>query len=424
MLDDSRAAAGRAMKLNLYRRHKPNCVGAHPWQSRSSELEERRKAWKRCDCVIHFSATIGDKFGRKATPTTDWDEARAFAQDLAATGSWNGAVAARALKADAPAEPQRITIDEAIRVYLANRQASVASPTLRKYRTFTKQLQAFAESRGYVCLDQFRPADIDIYFTGSKLNGLSKAKMLDWLRAFWRFAVNRDWVAKSPVSPDLRPPSGAARGADRMPFTDEQLADIIEACTRFEDYVPARWGNRFGSGAWTGEDLKDFIWFSVYTGLRISDVVLFDMDRLHGNNVFLRAKKNENEVFAYIPDWLRDRLQARAKRCGRQPFMMSKTKRLDTVTNTWRRKLDKVFEAADIGSAIGSHHRFRHTFARILLQKGVPVASVADLMGDSEAVVRKHYSRWTTDRQAALTSILKDAFADKPKLVSIRGGRR
>ena len=40
--------------------------------------------------------------------------------------------------------------------------------------------------------------------------------------------------------------------------------------------------------------------------------MLFDMERLHGNEVFLRAKKNGGEVFAYIPDWLRDRLQARA----------------------------------------------------------------------------------------------------------------
>ena len=51
----------------------------------------------------------------------------------------------------------------------------------------------------------------------------------------------------------------------------------------------------------------------IYTGLRISDVVLFDMERLHGNEVFLRAKKNGGDVFTWIPDWLRDRLIARAK---------------------------------------------------------------------------------------------------------------
>jgi hypothetical protein len=33
-------------------------------------------------------------------------------------------------------------------------------------------------------------------------------------------------------------------------------------------------------------------------------------------------------------------------------------------------------------------HRLLHTFARILLQKGVPVADVADLLGNDEKTVR------------------------------------
>ena len=409
------------MRINLYRRHKPNCVGGHPWQSRSSELEERRKTWKRCDCVIHFSATIGGKFGRKATTTTDWDEARSYASALAASGSWDGSVAASAPEPIAASTPQRVTIADAIRIFLASRKATVAHPTYRKYKTFTKQLQAFAESRGYVMLDQFRPADIDIYFMDSTLGPRSKAKMLERLRSFWRFAVNRDWINKSPVSPDLKAPTGSARAANKVPFTDEQLADIIKACDQLEDQ---KWGNRYGSGVWTGEDLKDFIWLMTFTGLRISDAVLFDIRRLHGNEVFLRAKKNGGEVFAYIPDWLRDRLNARAERCGNQPFLIGRTKRLDTVIDTWRERLQKVFELADVGTERATPHRFRHTFARILLQKGVPVSAVADLMGDTEQVIRASYNRWVPERQAALTAILKDAFSNKPKLTAIKGGRR
>jgi integrase len=183
-------------------------------------------------------------------------------------------------------------------------------------------------------------------------------------------------------------------------------------------------GNRHGAGTWTGEDLKDFIWLSVHTGLRISDVVLFDIERLRGNEVFLRAKKNGGDVFAYLPDWLRDRLVARAKCWGRQPFMVGGTKRLDTVIDTWRERLRKVFELADIGDERATPHRFRHTFARILLQKGVPLADVADLLGDDEKTVRLHYARWVPERQARLTNILKDAFNENPMLARARGGNR
>jgi hypothetical protein len=39
-----------------------------------------------------------------------------------------------------------------------------------------------------------------------------------------------------------------------------------------------------------------------------------------------------------ILDWLRNRLAARAKRSGNQPFMIGGTKRLDTVIDTWRQR--------------------------------------------------------------------------------------
>jgi len=124
--------------VNLYRRRKPNCIGGHPWQSRSSELEERRKSWRRCDCVIHFSATTGGKFGRKARPTTDWEEARGWASSLAASGTSDGPVAPVLPGPEAAPSPQRISIDHAIKFSFradilqpwALHQNSILPPTL------------------------------------------------------------------------------------------------------------------------------------------------------------------------------------------------------------------------------------------------------------------------------------------------------
>jgi hypothetical protein len=82
------------------------------------------------------------------------------------------------------------------------------------------------------------------------------------------------------------------------------------------------------------------------SGLRISDVALFDIKRLQGNEVFLRAKKNGGEVSAYIPDWLRDTLVQRAKTHGSMLFVTGESRRLETVTNTWRRRLNRVFQVA------------------------------------------------------------------------------
>jgi hypothetical protein len=47
----------------------------------------------------------------------------------------------------------RVLISESVKVFLNKREvAKIAPPTLRKYRTFTRQLTVFAESRGSVML--------------------------------------------------------------------------------------------------------------------------------------------------------------------------------------------------------------------------------------------------------------------------------
>jgi integrase len=411
------------MPLNLYRRHRQECEGGHLEESRSGEFEERKKAWKRCACFIFASGTLGGSFKRKYTGKTDWDAARVIAAEWEQARAWDGTPA---LPPPAPVEkpaPVRITIADAIKVFLSNREgAKIAPATLRKYRTFTNQLAAFGDSRGYVMLDQFTSADIDVFYSAWKLGARAKSKRLGTLRAFFRFCMNRKWLTENPVSTDIKPPIGANRVANKAPYTDAELQRIIDACDRMPDIT---WRSGMGQGIWTGEDVKDFIWVMTYTGLRISDVGLFHMNRLTGNEVFLRAKKNGGDVFAYIPDWLRDRLTARAKRCGVRPFVAGQSDRLETVTDTWRRKIGKVFELAGRFDEPPTPYRFRHTFARILLQRGVPVADVADLLGDDEDTVREHYARWVPERQARLTKILKDAFDDKPKpkLVAIPGGR-
>jgi integrase len=420
------------LALNLYRRHRQECESGHPEESRSGEFEERKKGWKRCACFIFASGTLGGKFKRKYTGKSDWDEAKALGAAWEKAGSWDDTPAPppEPPHVEKPA-PARITIADAVKVFLTHREgAKIAPATLRKYRTFTKQLTAFADTRGYVKLDQFTSADVDVFYSGWNLGARTKGKALGMLRSFFRFCAKRKWIAidatdpKSigPVSSDLKPPIGANHVANKTPYTDEELHHIIEACDKIGTVV---WMNGNEQGQWTGEDVKDFIWVMVYTGLRISDVALFNMNRLKGNEVFLRAKKNGGDVFAFIPDWLRDRLIKRARASGTRLFVAGRSDRLETITDMWRRKIGKVFELAGVFEERPTPHRFRHTFARILLQRGVPVADVADLLGDDEETVREHYARWVPERQARLTKILQEAFDDKPKpkLVAIPGGR-
>jgi hypothetical protein len=50
---------------------------------------------------------------------------------------------------------------------------------------------------------------------------------------------------------------------------------------------------------------------------------------------------------------------------------------------------------------------------------------VAELLGNTEEIVRKHYAAWVPERQARITKLLQEAFEGKPKpkLVAFPGGR-
>jgi integrase len=412
------------MALNLYRRHGSHCVGGRALHAMTYEADELRRTWKNCSCPIYASGTLGGKFKRKNTERTKWADAKSAVRTWEDACSWDGGSKIETLAITATSTPApsatRITIADAMTAFLAIREGSKIAPsTLRKYRTFCHQLRAFADDIGYIMLDQFGAADIDVFYSRWQLGPRAKGKGLGTLRAFFRFAVAREWLTKSPVTNDLKPPLGANRVGNKFPFTDEELERIYTACDRLGR---VEWANGQNMGNWTGEDVKDFISLLIHTGFRISDAALFHIDRLHGNEILLRAQKNGGDVFMWIPDWLRDRIIMRAKKFGQRPFITGASDRLETVTDIWRRRLNRVFDISGHFEQRPTPHRFRHTFARVLLQRGVPVSDVADLMGDDEDTVRQHYARWVPERQARLTNILREAFTGKPKpkVVSLR----
>lgn len=404
------------MALAFYRRHRRDCKAGHPEELRTSEYDERKKGWRRCECPIIASGTLQRKFRRQATGQWEWDAARAMAGNWEAAGNWTDQASIVVPPPQETASSPRTTISEAMKAFLAKCQnRSIQPSTFAKYRTFGNQLSAFAESRGYVYLDQLTVSDMDLFYASWKDGIRAKAKKLDRLKSFVKFCRKRKWL-EDDITGDLEAPAGSSVTLPKSPFTDEELNRIYAAC------------DAIGTGGrrnWTGEDAKDFIFLSIYTGLRISDVATFDITkRLRGNDVFLRMHKTRQPLFTWIPDWLVNRLRARHQTQGALIFRCGVSLTMKQLTDIWRNKrLATVFALAGPFEEKPTPHRFRHTFVRILLEKGVPVADVAELIGDTEEVLRKHYSRWISSRQNRLTKILQDAFEDRPKLVAISGAR-
>jgi site-specific recombinase XerD len=357
------------------------------------------------------------KYRRQSTGKWEWEDAKAVVAGWEQAGSWDGKPAAPVPLSDS-AKPERVRIIDATESFIAKCQnRGIATVTLKKYKTFVKQLLAYADSRGYLMLDQLTVSDMDRFYASWRDGTRARAKKLERLKAFIRFCLKREWIIKDIVD-DLEAPEGSSAPANKSPFTDEEMDRIYGVC---DNIGPPKKGP--GQRPWTGQDVKDFVDLSIYTGLRISDAATFNItQRLKGNDVFLRMHKTRKELYTWIPDELVGRLREREKSKGPLIFRCGQATNMRAMSERWRKILRKVFSLAGPWEEAPHHHRFKHTFVRILLEKGVPPPDVAELIGDTEQILRKHYSKWMPGRQQRLSQILKDAFTDKPKLkiVAIR----
>src|ERR1700748_2231331 len=105
------------MGLTLYRRHRRECLAGHPEDSLTSQLEENRKGWKRCECRIHVSGTLSGRYARKHTGTHVWDEAKQVARAWETSGVWSDAAPPVVDPKPVPAD-ERITIADALSAFL------------------------------------------------------------------------------------------------------------------------------------------------------------------------------------------------------------------------------------------------------------------------------------------------------------------
>jgi integrase len=88
---------------------------------------------------------------------------------------------------------------------------------------------------------------------------------------------------------------------------------------------------------------------------------------------------------------------------GTTPFWTGRSDLEDAAKN-WRKIYAKVFKTAGVD---GHPHQFRHSCAKRLLIAGIPLGYVASLLGHSEAICQKHYSKWITERQTAVEKAVR-----------------
>jgi integrase len=78
------------------------------------------------------------------------------------------------------------------------------------------------------------------------------------------------------------------------------------------------------------------------------------------------------------------------------------------VVGIGERTLAAVFKKSGVKKAHA--HRYRHTLATSLLGRGATFEEVADILGNTPEVVRKHYGKWSKGRQDNIDRLMKAHF--------------
>jgi site-specific recombinase XerD len=281
----------------------------------------------------------------------------------------------------------------------------VKPPTIRKYRNSLNKLVQFAESdekcrkRKVSRVSDLTATDLDRFRKSRNLAPITSLKELETLRQFGGWCVARDLCSKN-IPALIKAPKIVDQN-EVVPYTQDEMQAMIDAC------------NTFGLHDYERKRARAIVLTLQHTALRVSDVALMRRDRVSRNGdrwrIFLRTTKNNAPVYLPVPDVMVEAINAvpLPRKAGKIcPWVYwnghSKPKsQISEVSET----LAAVFRESGVADA--EAHRFRHTLATELLGEGASFEEVADILGNSPEIVRKHYAKWSAKRQDRVDKLMK-----------------
>jgi integrase len=318
-------------------------------------------------------------------------------------GLWHGAEIRQALKTNYWEAAQQII--EAWQTGRARREVPIASAcdayfaeavargvtesTRKKYRHLFDRLKAWCQKKGVVHLSQIDVECSRDFRASWNVPAITSNKMLERLRSFYRFCLDSEWIRRNPATAlrravETQPPT--------LPFSRDELVRIFR---RLEEHRTGKTGTQRENA----ERLRALVLVLRWSALRIGDAVMLRRDQVQGDCLLLRQAKTKVPVRIPVPPVVIEALGIIQNR-GAHYFCPGVGKSA-TVSGNWRLMLRWLFRAA--GLPDGHAHRFRDTRAVELLEAGVPIDRVSQLLGhQSIRTTEKHYAPWVKSRQEQL----------------------
>lgn len=262
----------------------------------------------------------------------------------------------------------------------------VEPSTLRGYRYSVRHFSRFLETERIARLDQITPQVMAKYCTarGAQIVPATRRTVttggikfdLRVLRRVFSFAVTCQYLRANPVA-GFGNLSAEELGVS--PFTQGELNAMLDAVQ----------GNHRMNAA---------ISVFLHTGMRISDIQRLEKTTVSSDRWEIKTRKRRKFVRPLVHPELRKALDAHiaAQNKAQIASLLLFTTGAGGPMKHLGQDLRRLFKRAGIK---GHPHQFRHTFATRALEHGWTFTDIAQALGITEDVVRKHYGPFTPGQQ-------------------------
>lgn len=379
--------------------------------SRDCRDKTRGRNFPRCDCpkwIQKYDGTIADRRKRQwreAAGTRSWEKAEQVANEWLDRFDPE-AQELRRLRAEKKAHT--VTIEEAVARFIASKKAEhLSEGTIEATEALlgridpenflvrrNGQLFEWLEKQHPrpVFVSDFTPSLVESFRNGWQLGDLTAANRFTRLKTFFKYCESNGWIKESPMRNQRRPK--VKKGNRTGSFTDEQWLAI-------ESTAKANVDSSKGFERQTAQRLLTFVELLRWTGMALTDAVLFSPDLIKDGVLRYKRLKTGNEAIVSLrrhEDVLElVRTVPPGDGTAHQPFF-NQAIELDSNKNAWWRQLQDLFDAAgvksvktDIGLKNPGAHTFRDTFAIGLIRGGTKAPFVAKALGDTVMITMKHY---------------------------------
>jgi site-specific recombinase XerD len=233
---------------------------------------------------------------------------------------------------------------------------------------------------------------------------LAASKKQQRVRGFFLFCHNNGWISSNP-----------ARSLSRIQvprkepdyFRPSELKRILAATAKYGKTDAER------------RRIRAFVLLMRWSGLAIRDAVTLERFCLDKQNrIILQRAKTDEPVFVELPADVANELRKVPN--GLKPnaryFFWTGNGLPKTAVADWQRSLRRLFKLANLKHADGTPkrchpHMLRHTYSIHLLDAGVPIESVATLLGHrSTKTTERYYKSHTQITQQRISAELHRAW--------------